>query len=150
MTYIILAAFVLAAIPKNMRIISLCMVANLGLGFVLYDWMGTIDPNAAAAVVTLINFITVIGILIFGERRIQKIVQSLIIVGFIGVDALLTSGILYESYEIVVYSLYTLMFLTIIKGAGHGARNCAKAIYGSYSGRHSHNGNIIHRNKRHS
>lgn len=126
------------------------MVANLGLGFSLYDWMGTITPNAAGATVTLINFITVIGILIFGERHIQKVIQLLIIVGFIGVDAALTSGVLYESYEIVIYSLYALMFLTIIKGAGHGARYCTQIVYDSYSGGHSHNGNIIHRNKKHS
>jgi len=150
--WVLMAAFLLSAF--NLRIISLCMLANIGLGVAFYKWFETIPPNAAAAVVALINIITIMIILKFGEKSIQKVIQSIILLGFIGVDALLLSGIIYDGFEAILLSLYGVMFLTIIKGAGHGARycilfgptNCIRFIGGAYRSGYS----ILFHDKRNS
>jgi len=146
MTYILLAAFILSAVSKDTRMICLCMVVNLGMGLILYDWMLTADPSASAAAITLINVFTIIGILAFGERHIQKVIQPLILVGFIAVDTLLTAGLIYDNYEIAINMLYGLMLLTILKGVNRGGRYCFEFISNTYSGRHSDNDIAVRRN----
>ena len=141
--WVLLAAFLLSAF--NTRTISLLMVANIGLGMILYKWFLTVPPVAGGAVTTLINMVTIILILRFGEDSIHKAIQPAILLAFIGVDAMLLSGLIYEAFEGVLLVLYGVMFLTILKGAGRGARYCIqpntkyhiKTNDGHHSGRHS-------------
>ena len=141
--WVLLVAFFFSAF--NLRIISLLMMANIGLGMALYDWFLTMPDAASSAIVTLINIVTIILILKFGEKSVQKPIQSVILLGFIGVDAIYLSGGVYESFEAVLLSLYALMFLTILKGAGRGARYCIQPDSDSYSGGHSGNDTTVHR-----
>lgn len=126
------------------------MMANIGLGMSLYDWFLTIPDVASSAIVTLINMVTIILILKFGEKSVQKMIQSIILLGFIGVDAIYLANGMYEYFEAVLLSLYGIMFLTIIKGSGYGAKHYIQSVFGSYFGGRNHNANIVHLDKRHS
>ena len=141
--WVLLVAFFFSAF--NTRIISLLMMANIGLGMALYDWFLTMPEAASSATVTLINMVTIILILKFGEKNVQKPIQYLILVGFIGVDAIYLASDVFQSFEVILLSLYGVMFLTILKGAGHGARYCIQTVSGSYSGGHSDHGTAVHR-----
>ena len=143
--WVLLVAFFFSAF--NLRIISLLMMANIGLGMALYDWFLTMPDAASSAIVTLINIVTILLILKFGEKSVQKPIQSVILLGFIGVDAIYLAGGVYESFEAVLLSLYAVMFLTIIEGAGRGARYCIQPDKGSYSGGHSGHDSAIHRDR---
>ena len=98
------------------------MMVNIGLGIIGYEWFLSIPEVAAAAAVTLINYVTIHMIIKFGEDSIQKAIQSILLLSFIIVDGLFFVRIIDSNLEIILLSLYGGMLLMITWSAGHGAR----------------------------
>lgn len=129
--WVLLGVFLLSAF--NIRFIGLLMAANIGLGMVLYSWFVEIPPEAASIIVGLINFSTIGLILKFGEKNIQRLIQPVILLGFVVTDMLLLSGLIYDSFEMWLALLYGLMFVTISWDGWHGARICILATGDYYT-----------------
>ena len=125
--WVILAMFLFSSLSIGKT--GAFVACNIALSIGLYEWFQTVPSSAASATVTLINFATIVLIIFYGRKDLQQIIQPVILTCFIIIDMFLLAGMVYEKYEIGLFILYGLMFITISWSAWNGVGRFIAGIF---------------------